>query len=217
MSGKVKRYTSDEIDVTYDVQRCIHAAECVRGLPAVFDTGKRPWIQPKNAAADAVAEVVGRCPTGALHFERKDGGAAEAAPEQNHIRVTANGPLYVQGDVAIEVDDETVTETRLALCRCGQSANKPFCDNAHKAAGFTDAGQIGRDGDAGLEPTGRLEIEPSLNGPLRLNGRFRLVSADGETIFQGEKAALCRCGQSSKKPFCDGTHRKIDFRTEEVA
>ena len=77
MTDKVKTYWSDDIVVAYDAGRCIHAAECVRGLPGVFDTGKQPWIQPANAAADAVAEVVMRCPTGALHFERKDGGAAE--------------------------------------------------------------------------------------------------------------------------------------------
>ena len=58
MTGKIHRYTSADIDVTYDAKRCIHAAECVRGLPAVFDTQKRPWVQPDNANADAVAEVV---------------------------------------------------------------------------------------------------------------------------------------------------------------
>ena len=55
MSSQPKRYTSDAIDVTFDTQRCIHAAECVRGLPAVFDTSQRPWIQPANAGADANA------------------------------------------------------------------------------------------------------------------------------------------------------------------
>ena len=78
-ASTLKRYTSEAVDVTFDGARCIHAAECVRGLPAVFDTQKRPWIDPTQAGADAIVEVVLRCPSGALHFERKDGGAAEGS------------------------------------------------------------------------------------------------------------------------------------------
>ncbi len=216
MVNEVRRYTSDNVDVTYDAQRCIHAAECVRGLAAVFDTAKRPWIQPANGDADTVAEVVMRCPTGALHFDRKDGGAAEPVPNTNRIVVTANGPLYAHGDVEIEKGDETFRDTRLALCRCGQSNNKPFCDNAHKEAGFADAGQFPASETTDTFAKGRLHIAPTANGPLLLNGNFALVSADGKTIFQGEKAALCRCGASGNKPFCDGTHKAINFSTEMV-
>lgn len=70
MSDTRKRYTGADITVTFDAQVCRHAAECVRGLPAVFDTKARPWIQPDNATADEVAEVVARCPSGALQIER---------------------------------------------------------------------------------------------------------------------------------------------------
>ena len=214
MSKNVKQYSSEQIDVSYDVKRCIHAAECVRGLPAVFDPAKRPWIQPGNASAEAVAEVVGRCPTGALQFTRKDGDQAEPAPEENRILVTANGPLFVRGDLQIELADETVTETRAALCRCGQSANKPFCDNAHKTAAFTDSGQVNQNNDVAQDSLGQLVVSPAQNGPLLLRGNFELVSADGQTVFRGERAALCRCGGSSNKPFCDSTHKAINFNSE---
>ncbi|WP_420627889.1 CDGSH iron-sulfur domain-containing protein [Candidatus Leptofilum sp.] len=214
MSKNLKQYTSEKIDVSYDVKRCIHAAECVRGLPAVFDTAKRPWVQPGNSAADAVVDVVERCPTGALHYTRKDDGLAEKAPEQNRILITPNGPLYVHGDLQIEMADNAVAETRAALCRCGQSANKPFCDNAHKTAEFTDAGHIAQNSEADVDPTGLLTITPAKNGPILLRGNFELVSADGQTLFHGEKAALCRCGASSNKPFCDGSHKAINFTTE---
>ena len=214
MSKNVKQYTGEQIDVSYDVKRCIHAAECVRGLPAVFDTEKRPWIQPGNASADAVAEVIHRCPTGALHYTRKDGGSAEPIPGSNRILLAANGPLYVTGDLKIEASGNTLKETRAALCRCGQSANKPFCDNAHKKADFSDAGRVAESNNVTIDPTGQLTITPSNNGPLLLKGNFELRSADGETVFRGEKAALCRCGSSSSKPFCDGTHKAINFTTE---
>lgn len=69
-----KTYEGRSITVTFEAGRCRHAAECVRGLPEVFDTGRRPWIQPDNAAADRLAEVVTRCPSGALQYRRADGG-----------------------------------------------------------------------------------------------------------------------------------------------
>ena len=47
----IKRYMGSVIHVTFDGARCIHAAECVRGLPTVFDTKRRPWILPTAAAA----------------------------------------------------------------------------------------------------------------------------------------------------------------------
>lgn len=219
MSEKIKRYTSEAVDVTYSVRRCIHAAECVRGLPAVFDTNKRPWIQPDQATADAVAEVVMRCPTGALHFERKDGGAAEAVPTRNVITPTANGPLHVRGDVRLVSDDgETVlVDTRVALCRCGRSQNKPFCDNAHREAGFTDAGEVAAETAAGetaaAAPNGpqTLTVNPSTNGPLLLEGDLEIHSADGQTVHYAAQVALCRCGHSRNKPFCDGSHRRVGF------
>ena len=87
-----KLYYGKNIDVTFDPKRCIHAAECVNNLPEVFDTSRRPWILTDNADAGEVAQVVVRCPTGALHFIRKDGGKPEAALEKSKVMVMADGP-----------------------------------------------------------------------------------------------------------------------------
>jgi CDGSH-type Zn-finger protein/uncharacterized Fe-S cluster protein YjdI len=218
MTDSIKTYWSDDLVVTYDAARCIHAAECVRGLPGVFDTGKKPWIQPANAAADAVAEVVMRCPTGALHFERKDGGAAEPAPETNTILVRDRGPLYVRGDVELRLADGTVVrDTRMALCRCGASANKPFCDNSHVRAGFAGAGELGENKVRVLDTVatgGKLVVTPTPDGSIKVEGDLHVVSSDGETTYAGNRAFLCRCGGSHNKPFCDGTHKKIEFQAE---
>ena len=130
-------YTGKDINVSYDIRRCIHAAECVRGLPDVFNTRKRPWIAVDNADADRVAEVVLRCPSGALHFERQDSGADEPIPTETSIMPVKDGPLYIRGDLAITTSDgEVFKETRMSLCRCGASMNKPFCDNSHRVIGF---------------------------------------------------------------------------------
>jgi uncharacterized Fe-S cluster protein YjdI/CDGSH-type Zn-finger protein len=140
MSDKVRHYADETIDVTYDARRCIHAQECVNGLPAVFDTTRRPWILPTGAGPDAIAAVIAKCPTDALHFTRLDGGAPETAPEHTTIVPTPGGPLYVRVRVQLRSADGNVTieDTRLAPCRCGQSHNKSFCDNSHLDGCFED-------------------------------------------------------------------------------
>ena len=61
---------------------------------------------------------------------------------------------------------------------------------------------------------GKLTITATPNGPLELVGHVEIVNADGETVFAGGKTYLCRCGASSSKPFCDGTHAKVGFEAE---
>lgn len=69
MEKKLQTYKGKGSTVTYDPNTCIHAAECVKGLPAVFDVSRKRWIDPDAASPAEVAEVVGRCPSGALkHF-----------------------------------------------------------------------------------------------------------------------------------------------------
>ena len=125
-------------------RRCIAAAECISGLPAVFDNTRRPWIAPANASADEIAKVIVRCPSGALHFTRRDAGQAETPQEPTSIQPTSGGPYYVRGFVQLRSADgkSMIEDIRMALCRCGQSKNKPFCDNSHFSAGFDDPGAV---------------------------------------------------------------------------
>jgi uncharacterized Fe-S cluster protein YjdI len=121
----VKRYEGEHIEVTYDAARCLHAAECVRGMPAVFDTTKRPWIAPDGADAEALAAVIRRCPTGALHYTLRD-GEPEQPSVPTRIRIANGGPLLIEGDLELEGR----RETRAAICRCGKSSNEPYCDRS---------------------------------------------------------------------------------------
>lgn len=132
-----KRYEAEGISIRWQPQYCIHAGECFRGSPAVFDPKRRPWVIADASTADEIAQTVLRCPTGALHFTRKDDGAQEDIGEVT-ISPQKNGPLYVRGHVKIQARDGTVIreDTRIALCRCGHSENKPFCDNSHVVTGF---------------------------------------------------------------------------------
>lgn len=67
-----RTYTGPLLDVAFDGAVCQHAAECVRGMPAVFDPAARPWIDAgaadDEASAQTLREVVGRCPSGALQI-----------------------------------------------------------------------------------------------------------------------------------------------------
>ena len=214
MTDKVRSYEAKDITVTYSLRRCIHAAECVHGLGAVFDPKRRPWIDPDQAPADQLAEVILRCPTGALRFERKDGGAEESIPEENTVTVAPDGPLYLHGNVEVTLPDGSVhQDTRVALCRCGASKNQPFCDNSHVKAEFKDAAVFQK---VMLKPDqnggGALKVQPARNGPLLVQGPLELVGVE-ETV-RGSQAALCCCGQSHNKPFCDGTHNKVGFVSE---
>lgn len=212
-----RRYKRDEITVTYQPRRCIHVAECLRRAPNVFNTWEQPWVQVENGTVDEIVDAVERCPTGALQYERNDGGAQEQPRPTNVVLVARNGPYYVRGNLEIVLPDGSVlNETRTALCRCGASKNRPFCDNSHRESGFRDAGLHAPEADAENElATGqKLRITPNPNGNLKLEGAFEIRDAMGRVIARGEKQWLCRCGTSGNKPFCDSTHKRIGWETE---
>lgn len=213
---KVYDYPGAQADVRWDGRLCIHVGECGRANNDLFVGGRKPWCQPDCVSPDDVAEVVSRCPTGALTYTRKDGGPEESAPSENVVSVMYNGPLYVRGDLQIDgaSDDMAGVRFRAALCRCGESKNKPFCDNSHEEAGFRDYGAVGDSGEGFDAPGGRLKVGRAPNGPLLLSGNFIIRAASGREAWAGTKAALCRCGQSKNKPFCDGTHKEAGFQAE---
>lgn len=211
-STKLHRYEGRGGIVNYDAKRCIHAAECVHGLPAVFDSNAKPWVNPDGADAAAVAATVLRCPSGALQIEHPAGVAAPV-PATNTATLTARGPTYLRGDLALMGQDDNVamSDTRMALCRCGGSQNKPFCDRSHEKLGFADDGPL-RAGEAAPAAVGggRLEIRARPNGPLMLTGPLTVIGTNGRAAY-GESTFLCRCGHSANKPYCDGTHKKVGF------
>ncbi len=218
MPEKIYTYESDEIEVTWDKFKCIHAKECVHGLPGVFNIDEKPWIQPGKSAANKVAEVIAKCPTGALQFKRKD-GEKESIPEKNDLSLIKDGPVYLKGNIKIKnLDGEVITEeTRVALCRCGKSTNKPYCDNSHIKAEF-EAGTEYNPERLLLEETtdegGELSVTLFPNAPFVVEGNYTLNGSD-QTVSTKKKMSFCRCGASSNKPFCDGSHKEAGFRSEE--
>lgn len=158
-----RSYVGRDVEVSFDRDLCIHVGACLAGLPAVFELHRRPWILPDAAAADAVAEVVRRCPSGALRYRRLDGGPEEAPVPTTTVTPLRNGPLLLSGALEVTRADGDVEVTpRATLCRCGRSANKPFCDNSHLASDFT-------------APGGRLRIPAS---PVRRGPDEPILAAD---------------------------------------
>jgi uncharacterized Fe-S cluster protein YjdI len=134
-----KTYASKEIAVSYDPKICIHARRCVEGAPEVFDPNFRPWIRPENARAEKIAGVVARCPTGALRYERLDGGPPEPVPAEVTLTLEKDGPIHVRGPMPLSDaagNRWADADHRYSLCRCGGSGNKPFCDGTHRTMGF---------------------------------------------------------------------------------
>jgi len=217
MSGKdTIEYSGAEATVSWNGKLCIHIGECGRAQGDLFIGGRKPWCQPDQASNENVREVVLRCPTGALSVEFADGSGAEQAAARNTVQVSYNGPLFVQGDLEIDgaPDDIPGLKFRAALCRCGESKNKPYCDNSHEDAGFKDYGAVGDTGKELGEAGGQLQIRLAKDGPILVRGNLTVVAASGREAWHGKQAAFCRCGASNNKPFCDGEHKNIDFRSE---
>jgi uncharacterized Fe-S cluster protein YjdI len=131
-----REYATDEIVVEWHSRLCFHSRNCVKALPAVFDSSRHPWIDLEQASADEIEAAVDRCPSAALRLRRV---GVRARPPSRELEVTPmpNGPLLVRGPIRIVQADGSKEELpRAAFCRCGQSKNKPFCDGTHEEIGF---------------------------------------------------------------------------------
>ena len=157
--GQVRKvYRGRDIEVSFDLDICIHVGECLRGERSVFKLDRRPWVLPDAGAADEIARIVELCPSGALQYRRLDGGAEETLRETTTVTPIRNGPLLVRGRIEVTREDGTVeTLPRATLCRCGESEHKPFCDDRHLKVGFRAPGVVYK---IHLSPVRPRELEP---------------------------------------------------------
>jgi CDGSH-type Zn-finger protein/uncharacterized Fe-S cluster protein YjdI len=209
--SEVEEYRGERIVIRANA-RCIHSRYCVLNRPDVFvPNADGPWIRPDAQSPDTIAAQVQKCPSGALTFERLDGGTQEIAPAVNTARIWENGPLAFHGD--LEINGERMF--RATLCRCGHSKTKPYCDHSHVDSHFVATGEPEtKSAEPASSTGGALKIVPQTNGCLRIEGALEICVASGRTIARETKTWLCRCGHSSKKPFCDGTHKRVGFAAD---
>jgi CDGSH-type Zn-finger protein/uncharacterized Fe-S cluster protein YjdI len=208
----IETAVGQKMALSFETKRCIHARFCVTGAPNVFLANvKGPWIHPDAMEVERVVEVAHACPSGAITYHRLDGVHDETAPPVNLAGVREAGPYAFRGQ--LQIDGEPAG-FRATLCRCGASKNKPFCDSSHHDVGFSATGEPPT-GKTDMLPVrdGVLAIDPEINGPLAVRGNLEITSGTGRVVARVVTTRLCRCGGSSTKPFCDGTHAKIGFKS----
>lgn len=142
---KVKNYTNGEVTIVWKPELCYHSKNCVDNLPAVFDPEKRPWINAEGASSDQIISTVRKCPSGALTYFLNETGQPMPIDQPNEpgtqkIEVAPNGPYIVEGNISLKLPngEEVTRSKKTALCRCGASSSKPFCDGSHVKIDFSD-------------------------------------------------------------------------------
>lgn len=204
-----------DVTIIFDSQRCIHARHCVLQTPTVFKANTPgQWIYPDTVHVESIVTVAQQCPSGAIRYLRHDHGPEESAPAVNTLNVRENGPYALRAAIRLTESNGNISNdgTRATLCRCGQSKRKPWCDGSHVAAQFMATGEPPTgDVDALAVRDGEIHVEPRLNGPLHIRGNLEICSGTGRTVARVTDTRLCRCGQSSSKPFCDGSHISAGF------
>lgn len=132
----------------------------------------------------------------------------------NEALISSAGPINLTGNITLVGEDGSVSyANHLSLCRCGASNNKPICDERHMDIEFLHSGRVQEVSDS--PPTDRpskITISIIKNGPVTFRGRLRLHNNLGQECVK-QRGSLCRCGQSANKPFCDGSHEKVGFRS----
>jgi CDGSH-type Zn-finger protein/uncharacterized Fe-S cluster protein YjdI len=208
----VETVRGEKLELQFEARRCIHSRFCVTGAPQVFLANvKGAWIHPDAMPVERLVEVAHACPSGAIRYRRLDGAAQEPVPPVNLASVREAGPYAFRGQLQLA---GAAAGFRATLCRCGASKNKPYCDGSHHEVGFSATGEP-PSGKTDMLPVrdGVLAIDPQVDGPLRVRGNLEITSGTGRVVARLTSAYLCRCGGSATKPFCDGTHAKIGFRS----
>jgi CDGSH-type Zn-finger protein/uncharacterized Fe-S cluster protein YjdI len=193
MGNEIEEVRAPHLLLRFETKKCIHSRNCVLARPDVFVPNVRgEWLHPERATLEEIAALAQACPSGAIRYERTDGGPDEAAPRVNAVRVRENGPNAFAANMQIVGHGPAL---RATLCRCGASQNKPFCNGGHTAAGFTATGEPAAAEMVTLEARdGEVVVEPVVDGPLRVTGNLEICAGTGHTIAKLTKALLCRCG-----------------------
>ena len=138
---KTKEYSNGEVTIVWKQNLCTHSAICIRGLPEVFDITKLPWINAQGASTDEIINQVKECPSGALSFYLNNNKQKEDNILSDvKVSLLKDGPILIKGKIELKDSNGEVipTKTSVALCRCGASKNKPFCDGEHTNIGFKE-------------------------------------------------------------------------------
>jgi CDGSH-type Zn-finger protein/truncated hemoglobin YjbI len=147
VADRLDTYAGQGATITDNRGTCAQSGFCTDRLPTVFRARQEPFVAPNGGRLDEIIRAARDCPSGALGFTF-DGVRALAQADRDRspgIEVSKDGPYRVTGAVPL-LDAQGRAEPRNAgastehysLCRCGRSANKPFCSGMHWNADFHD-------------------------------------------------------------------------------
>jgi uncharacterized Fe-S cluster protein YjdI len=138
MAEKTITYKNESITVFWKPEICMHAAKCVGGSPAVFNPKKKPWVNVNAESVEKIMATIDRCPSKALSYANPGENNKKNKISSVEFSLMKNGPILVNGPFCVKDTDGNIIKEgeKAALCRCGGSANKPFCDGTHKSIGF---------------------------------------------------------------------------------
>lgn len=140
MAGLKKTYKKENLSVIWQPDLCIHSTNCFKGLSRVFNPSQKPWVNVEAASSEEIVNQIDKCPSGALsyRYENDMEDNKESTTNNLNINISDNGPILINGPVRIRYNktEELNTSGNIALCRCGHSTNKPYCDGSHKKYGF---------------------------------------------------------------------------------
>ncbi|HLF30253.1 MAG TPA: CDGSH iron-sulfur domain-containing protein [Xanthomonadales bacterium] len=167
-------------------------------------------VTPQKESASTSAKALDRW----FAERKKHLGPPRLLEIPNEGMVTSAGPINLTGNITLVSEDGSVTyANHISLCRCGASRNKPTCDNHHLEVEFLNSGRIQEASDAQhSERPCKITISCIKDGPLSFRGKLRLHNTIGQECVK-QRGSLCRCGHSANKPFCDGSHEKVGFRS----
>ncbi len=134
-----KTYKKESLNIHWKPELCIHSANCIKGLPRVFNPKIKPWVNQENAGIDELITTINTCPSGALSYSLDLDKELITVDTKSRISIKINesGPIIISDGCIIDYQGKSIEkEGTVALCRCGQSENKPFCDGTHKKVGF---------------------------------------------------------------------------------
>lgn len=177
---------------------------------AYMDDSVRPSVAPPQENLTTSAKALDRW----FADRQKHQGPPRLLEIPNEALVTAAGPINLTGNITVVHEDGTVTyANHISLCRCGASKSKPNCDEQHLDREFLHSGRIQEASDVQhSERPSKITLSLIKDGPITFRGRLRLHNSLGQECVK-QRGSLCRCGQSASKPFCDGSHEKVGFRS----
>ena len=137
---RAKAMDGGGVVVRDDRSLCVHAGFCTNALTNVWKVARGAGATD-TVARTAMVAAIEHCPSGALTFRLTEDGDDVEPALAVQVAVVDDGPLLVTGRIPVTRADGTTDEVRnrVALCRCGESANKPYCDGTHASVGFSDS------------------------------------------------------------------------------